>query len=379
MADAPSVTAAPPTTTTLEDAARGRAWVDSFGQMSRAQQQVHAVKAANDQPVGSNRPVTFSTRVQDLGNVKPKVPTHRLNSPKHGILLDPARSTLSEAEAPISAPPPTSAIKAEPPTLPTVAPVPTVTPIPRATPPESERINQAVYDQILLTGPRKIKKPTSRRKKPVPVDIAPQRTPVNIDDDPFPEYEGYAAFEEFLAKSSAYGQSEDSTYSVENANNGISSYPDPWAYNGHYGYYDDSAYNGDSAYKNDPAYTGDSVYKRDDDEAYGPSDCLYPIGTEEVLGPIDEQLILDFNNYDSIGNPQVPVSSAQWDEIDRLLNSENDGLGHIDDCLLAERGDGGGEGNEDDRAYYNFDYDGDNIFGDSNYLSNEDGYNAFQP
>jgi hypothetical protein len=370
MADAPSITPPPPTITTLEDAARGRAWVDSFGQMSRAQQQVHAAKAVNSPPARSNRPVTFSTRIQDLRKLKPKVPTHRLNSPKRGILLEPAPSTPSEAAAPISAPP----------TLPTVAPVLTVAPAPRAAPPQSNRINQAVYDQILFTGARKIKKPTPRLSKPAPVDIAPERTLVNDnnDDNFFLEYEGDAAFDRSFAEFSGYDQSEDCTYSVENANNGGSIYPDPSAYNGHYGYYDESAYNGNFAYKNDPTYTGYSAYKENDDEAYGSSNCVYPIGTEEVLGPIDEQLILCLSNYNSMDNPQVPVSSAPLDEVGRLLNSEDNGLSHIDDCLLAERDDWGGEEDEDDRADYNNYYDSDDIYGDSSYLSNEDGYNSDQ-
>jgi hypothetical protein len=230
-----------------------------------------------------------------------------------------------------------------------------------------------------LTGARKIKKPTPRLAKRAPVDIERESTSVNDDDDnSFAEYEGDAAFDRFFAKSWGYDYSQDSTYSVENANNGGSIYPDPSAYNGHYGYDNDSAYNGNSAYNNDPAYTGYSAYKGNDDDAYGPSNCVYPIGTEEVLGPIDEQHIPGLNNYDSMDNPRVPVSSAPLDEVGRLLNSENNGLSHIDDCLLAERDDGGGEEDEDDRADYNSDYDSDDIYGDSSYLSDEDGYNSDQ-
>jgi hypothetical protein len=68
MAHAPSFTAPSPTTTTLEDAARGRAWMESFGQMARAQQRVHAVEAGNAPPAASNRPVTISTRTQNAAH-----------------------------------------------------------------------------------------------------------------------------------------------------------------------------------------------------------------------------------------------------------------------------------------------------------------------
>ena len=41
--------------------------------------------------------------------------------------------------------------------------------------------------------------------------------------------------------------------------------------------------------------------------------------------------------------------------------------------LLAERDDGDGEEDEDDRANYNSDYDSDDIYGDSSYLGDEEG------
>jgi hypothetical protein len=42
-------------------------------------------------------------------------------------------------------------------------------------------------------------------------------------------------------------------------------------------------------------------------------------------------------------------------------------------CLLAERNDGDGEEDEDDRANYNSDYDSDDIYGGSSYLGGEEG------
>jgi hypothetical protein len=55
------------------------------------------------------------------------------------------------------------------------------------------------------------------------------------------------------------------------------------------------------------------------------------------------------------------MSPAPLDEVGRLLNSENNGLSYIDDCLLAERDDWGGEEDEDERADYNSYYDSDDI------------------
>jgi hypothetical protein len=383
MADAPTTLAPPPPTTNMENAASGKAWVRHFGQLPEAQQRADATTFFNDQLATSNRSLTFSSRTQELGEFKPKVPMHRWNAPKHGILQKPTLSATSTGiEAPLSVPRPNSVsefkapIVAAPeprmaypsPTLTTSAPSKPTTsePVPKAVPPKSKRINQAVFDQIQATGGRRIRKPVSRLPKAAPLDFAlrstlvaqPQGRPVAaldaasestpVDDYYYPEFDGDYDFDGFLAQNGGCDYDGDSAHNGE------------FAYNGNHPYDSSSACNDSSAYSRYSAY---NIYN-DDDDAYGPSNVVYPMGTEEVLGPVDDYQIdiPGLDNYDFISNDGIPASYTPQDDVSRMVDADRIDADHVDDCLLAERDD--------------YDSDGDDYNSDG-YRSDSNGYGSY--
>jgi hypothetical protein len=179
-------------------------------------------------------------------------------------------------------------------------------------------------------------------------DAASESTPVG--DDYYPEFDGDYAFDGFLAR------------------NGGCDYDGGSAYNGEFAYDGSQPYDSSLACNGNSTYSGYSPYNiyNDDNDAYGTSNIVYPMGTEEILGPVDDYQIdaSGLDNYDFMSNDGIPASYTSQEDVSRMVDADRIDADHVDDCLLAERDDYDSDGDDYNSDGDDYDSDGDDYNGD---------------